>query len=53
MLRDGEGEGIYLRRENESRLLARAKLVHPHFIQAIGRHWSTQRLKANKLKSGL
>ncbi|MDP2827643.1 MAG: RNA ligase family protein [Sulfuricellaceae bacterium] len=34
--RDAGCEGIYLRHEDEDWLIARAKLVHPDFIQSIG-----------------
>jgi len=40
-------EGLYLRRENEARLVARAKLVHPDFTQAIGEHWSRHLIVPN------
>ena len=35
-------EGFYLRREDESWLLARAKLVRAEFTQSIGEHWTRQ-----------
>ncbi len=40
-------EGIYLRREDRDWLLARAKLVHSDFTQAIGEHWSRHLIVPN------
>jgi ATP-dependent RNA circularization protein (DNA/RNA ligase family) len=48
-LTDGPAEGIYVRREAQGRLLERAKLVRPEFVQAIGAHWSARRIEANQL----
>jgi hypothetical protein len=48
---DGRAEGLYLRRENSQRLLARAKLVGPEFVQAITEHWSRRKLETNGLAS--
>jgi ATP-dependent RNA circularization protein (DNA/RNA ligase family) len=42
-------EGIYLRRESDDHLEARAKLVNPNFTQAIGEHWSRGALRVNRL----
>ena len=47
--RDGGCEGIYLRHESEDWLLARAKLVHPDFVQNIGKHWRSRSLNWNAL----
>ncbi|RFC33787.1 MAG: RNA ligase [Candidatus Nitrotoga sp. SPKER] len=47
--RDGGCEGIYLRHENKDWLIARAKLVHPDFVQSIGRHWRSRTLRWNSL----
>jgi ATP-dependent RNA circularization protein (DNA/RNA ligase family) len=43
----GNCEGIYLRQENDDWLLARAKLVHPDFVQSISEHWRTRSLRWN------
>jgi ATP-dependent RNA circularization protein (DNA/RNA ligase family) len=48
-LTDGPPEGLYVRRETRERLLMRAKLVRPDFVQAIGVHWSRQPIRANML----
>lgn len=47
--RDGGCEGIYLRHEDEDWLIARAKLVHPNFVQNIGEHWRSRSLRWNSL----
>ena len=46
-------EGFYLRREDESWLLARAKLVQAEFTQAIGEHWSRQAFTPNHTAASL
>lgn len=46
---DGPAEGIYVRREAEGQLVARAKLVRPEFVQAIDEHWSRRALRTNAL----
>lgn len=51
-LYDGPAEGVYLRKESEERLLARAKLVRAEFTQQIGEHWSSRVLSPNSLASG-
>jgi hypothetical protein len=51
-LADGPAEGVYVRLEDDNRLLARAKLVRPEFTQAIDRHWSHRRLVTNQLEKG-
>lgn len=48
-LTDGPAEGLYLRREVEDRLIARAKLVRAEFVQAIGEHWTKRALEPNRL----
>jgi RNA ligase len=48
-LADGPAEGLYVRRESEGHLIARAKLVRPEFVQAIGPHWSNAALRSNSL----
>lgn len=47
--RDGGVEGIILRWEDDQWLRARCKLVHPHFTQAIGEHWSRKRIQWNQV----
>lgn len=42
-------EGLVIRKENIDWLEGRAKLVHPHFTQAIAKHWSRRRLEWNRL----
>jgi hypothetical protein len=44
----GPLEGIYVRRESEDRLITRAKLVRPDFLQQIDEHWSRRPLRANQ-----
>lgn len=48
-----EREGIYLRLENDRFLEKRAKIVAPHFTQAIGEHWSKGAIEANQLSTHL
>lgn len=45
----GPPEGLYVRRETSDRLIARAKLVRPEFVQTMGVHWSRQSLRTNRL----
>lgn len=47
--RVGGCEGIYLRHEDKNWLIARAKLVHPDFVQSIGEHWRSRSLRWNAL----
>lgn len=47
--RQGSCEGIYLRQEDADWLLARSKLVHPHFVQGMGKHWRSHTLRRNRL----
>jgi hypothetical protein len=49
-LYDGPMEGIYLRQENPTWLIQRAKVVRAEFVQQIGVHWSKQPLVANRLE---
>lgn len=46
----GACEGIYLRREDADWLLARAKLVHPDFVQGITEHWRLRTLRWNAVE---
>lgn len=46
----GACEGIYLRREDADWLLARAKLVHPEFVQGIAEHWQSRMLRWNAVE---
>lgn len=46
---DGPAEGLYVRRETNGLLTARAKLVRAEFVQAIEEHWSTRQLEENQL----
>lgn len=45
-------EGLYLRREENGFLTARAKLVRPSFVQSIGTHWSKAGVSPNELHGG-
>lgn len=47
--RVGGCEGIYIRHEDANWLVARAKLVHPNFVQNIGDHWRSRSLRWNSL----
>jgi len=47
--RDGSPEGFILRAEEGAWLRARAKLVHPDFLQGIDTHWSNRRLRWNRI----
>lgn len=49
--RVGGCEGFYLRHEDKNWLLARAKLVHPDFIQGIGEHWRSRALRWNSVNA--
>ena len=51
-LGDGPAEGLYVRRDDGDRLLARAKLVRPEFVQSIEEHWSRLAPRANLLAGG-
>jgi hypothetical protein len=50
--RAGSVEGFYIRQEGDDWLIARAKLVHPDFVQSIGDHWRSRILRWNKLHDG-
>jgi ATP-dependent RNA circularization protein (DNA/RNA ligase family) len=47
--REGNLEGVVVRREDAFWLHMRAKLVHPNFTQAIDNHWRSCSLAWNKL----
>ena len=47
---DGPVEGLYLRCQDDERLIQRAKLVRTEFVQAIGEHWSRGPLHVNRLR---
>ena len=46
-------EGIYLRREVDGRLLARAKVVGKEFTQQIEQHWTRRSLVSNHRATGV
>lgn len=48
----GPTEGVYVRRDDELRLLGRAKVVRPEFVQQIDTHWSGRSMETNALLSG-
>jgi len=48
-LTDGPMEGIYLRRESDSFLIDRAKIVRPEFIQNMTEHWTKRSLQKNMI----
>ena len=48
-LTDGPLEGIYLRKEDDEKIIARAKIVKPEFAENIGEHWSGKRLVRNQI----
>ncbi len=50
-LANGPMEGVYLRKENDSVLIDRAKIVRAEFTQAISEHWSKKTLRKNKLQT--
>ena len=41
-----------MRLDEALKLVARAKVVHPDFVQQIDSHWSTRSMQTNKLLSG-
>jgi hypothetical protein len=41
-----------VRRDDELRLLGRAKVVRPEFVQQIDTHWSGRSMETNALLSG-
>lgn len=50
--RAGPIEGFVLRTEDSDWMLARAKLVHPEFVQGIGEHWRRRRIEWNRVEHG-
>ncbi|WP_223543955.1 RNA ligase family protein [Pseudomonas sp. BF-B-28] len=50
MYRNGNMEGVVLRKENDDWLVQRAKVVRPDFTQAIQEHWSKRGIEWNKLQ---
>jgi ATP-dependent RNA circularization protein (DNA/RNA ligase family) len=48
----GPVEGFVIRKETSDWLLARAKLVHPEFVQGIDEHWRRRRMEWNRLEHG-
>jgi hypothetical protein len=48
-LTDGPAEGLYVRRDEGDRLVARAKLVRQEFVQTIDEHWSRKAMRTNAL----
>jgi ATP-dependent RNA circularization protein (DNA/RNA ligase family) len=48
-LTGGPAEGLYVRREHEGQLVARAKVVRAEFVQAIDEHWSKRAIEENQL----
>ena len=48
----GPIEGFVIRKETSDWLLARAKLVHPEFVQGIGEHWRRRHIEWNRLEYG-
>lgn len=48
----GPIEGFVVRKETSDWLLARAKLVHPDFVQGIDEHWRRRRIEWNHLERG-
>lgn len=47
--RDGNIEGIIIRKESDDWLVQRTKLVRPDFTQAIQEHWSKRGIEWNKI----
>ncbi len=52
-LTEGPAEGLYVRREANGVLTARAKLVRAEFVQAIDEHWSKRAIEENQLAEGV
>ena len=48
-LSDASAEGLYIRWDEPDRLVARAKLVRPEFVQSIEEHWTKRALQTNLL----
>lgn len=51
-LSNGPAEGVYVRRDESDRLVGRAKVVRPEFVQQIDAHWSARSMETNALLSG-
>jgi ATP-dependent RNA circularization protein (DNA/RNA ligase family) len=51
-LSDGSAEGVYVRRDDDTHLVGRAKVVRPEFVQQIEEHWSSRSIETNQLSSG-
>lgn len=51
--RAGAVEGCVIRKETADWLLARAKLVHPEFVQGMGEHWRRRRIEWNRIEHGV
>jgi hypothetical protein len=51
-LGDEPMEGLYVRLEDDRRLLARAKIVRPEFVEGIGEHWQRRPVVLNGLATG-
>jgi ATP-dependent RNA circularization protein (DNA/RNA ligase family) len=49
--RNGNMEGVILRKENNDWLVQRTKLVRPDFTQTIQEHWSKRSIEWNKIDS--
>ena len=47
--RQGDAEGVIVRREDAMWLQQRAKLVHPNFTQAIMQHWRHRVTQWNRI----
>lgn len=47
--REGPIEGFVIRMQTSDWLLARAKLVHPGFVQSIDDHWRRRRIEWNRV----
>lgn len=52
-LSNGPAEGVYVRRDDDTHLVARAKVVRPEFVQQIDSHWSGHSIQTNQLLSGV
>ena len=48
-LGDQQAEGLYIRFDQDNRLVQRTKLVRPDFIQSIEQHWSQSGIKKNRV----
>lgn len=52
LYRAGPIEGFVVRKETLDWLRARAKLVHPEFVQGIDEHWRRRRIEWNRVEHG-